>query len=103
MPEQIAEKKIVVYLENQGGEIEIPLLVTGQLPHPMVQPDVQYLVQRAATQAVQQQGAKLLNKYIGGNKGVGKYLGGLGGGNGAAPSGGNPPSNPIAPLENLFH
>jgi hypothetical protein len=98
-----AEKKNVVYLENQGGEIEIPLLVTGQLPHPMVQPDVQYLVQRAATQAVQQQGTKLLNKYIGGNKGVGKYLGGLGGGNAGAPSGGNPPSNPIAPLENLFH
>jgi hypothetical protein len=97
-----AEKKNVVYLENQTGEIEIPLLVRGALPHPSVQPDVQFLVQRAATHAMEQQGTRLLNKYLGGNKGVGKYLGGLGG----APSGGNnnpPPNNPIAPLENLFH
>jgi len=91
----------VVYLENPSGEIEIPLLVRGAMPHPSVQPDVQFLVQRAATQAVQQQGTQLLNKYLGGNKGIGKYLGGAG--SGGAPSGNNPPNNPIAPLENLFH
>jgi len=96
-----AEKKNVVYLENPSGEIEIPLLVRGAMPHPSVQPDVQFLVQRAATQAVQQQGTQLLNKYLGGNKGIGKYLGGAG--SGGAPSGNNPPNNPIAPLENLFH
>ena len=83
-----------MYLENQSGEIEIPLLVRGALPHPSVQPDVQFLVQRAATHAVEQQGTQLLNKYLGGK--VGKYLGG---GNGAGTSG-NPPSNP---LENLLH
>ncbi len=89
-----AEKKNVVYLENQGGQIEIPLLIRGRLPHPLIEPDVQVLVQRAASHAVEQQGSRLLNRYLG-NKGLGKYLGG---------SGGNaPPSNPIAPLENLFH
>jgi uncharacterized protein involved in outer membrane biogenesis len=88
-----AEKKNVVYLENQSGQIEIPLLIRGTLPHPSIQPDVQVLVQRAASHAVEQQGSKLLNRYLG-NKGLGKYLGG----------GGNAPSsNPIAPLENLFH
>jgi uncharacterized protein involved in outer membrane biogenesis len=91
-----AEKKNVVYLENQSGQIEIPLLIRGTLPHPMVQPDVQVLVQRAASHAMQKQGSRLLNRYLG-KKGLGKYLGGGGGGN-AAPSG-----NPIAPLENLFH
>ena len=97
-----AQKKNVSYLENQGGQIEIPLLIRGTLPHPSIQPDVQFLVQRAATQAVQQQGSRLLNRYLG-NKGLGKFLGG---GGGAQPSGNpsNPPaSNPIAPLENLFH
>ncbi len=99
-----AEKKNVAYLENQGGEIEIPLLIRGTLPHPSIQPDVQFLVQRAASQAVQQQGSRLLNRYLG-NKGLGKFFGGGGGG---APSG-NPPAsnpsapNPIAPLKNLFH
>jgi uncharacterized protein involved in outer membrane biogenesis len=103
-----AQKKNVSYLENPGGEIEIPLLIRGTLPHPSIQPDVQVLVQRAASQAVQQQGSRLLNRYLG-NKGLGKFLGGGGG----APSG-NPPTsnpsapnpsapNPIAPLENLFH
>ena len=97
-----AEKKNVAYLENQGGQIEIPLLIRGTLPHPSIQPDVQVLAQRAASQAVQQQGGRLLNRYLG-NKGLGKYLGG----GGASPSGGtpaNPPStNPLSPLENLFH
>jgi uncharacterized protein involved in outer membrane biogenesis len=88
-----AEKKNVVYLENQAGQIEIPLLIRGTLPHPSIQPDVQYLVQLAANRAVQQQGQRLLNRYLG-NKGVGKFLGG---GGGAGPS-----ANPIAPLENLF-
>ncbi len=89
-----AEKKNVVYLENPGGEIEIPLLIQGRLPRPIIQPDIQFLVQRAASHAMEQQGTRLLNKFLGGK--VGKYLGG---GNGAGTSG-NPPSNP---LENLFH
>ena len=92
-----AEKKNVVYLENQGGEIEIPLLIQGRLPKPTIQPDVQFLVQRAASHAVEQQGTRLLNKFLG--KKGGQFLGGK---NGGGPSG-NPSSNPIAPLENLFH
>jgi len=99
-----AEKKNVAYLEDQQGQIEIPLLIRGALPHPSIQPDVQALVQRAATHAVQQQGSRLLNRYLG-NKGLGKFLGGGGGGagGGGTPSGNPPAPNPIAPLENLFH
>jgi uncharacterized protein involved in outer membrane biogenesis len=95
-----AEKKNVVYLEDQNGQLEIPLLIRGTLPHPSIQPDVQFLAQRAAARAVQQQGTQLLNRYLG-NKGLGKYLGGNTGG--GAPSGNPAPSNPLAPLENLFH
>ena len=97
-----AEKKNVSYLENPGGEIEIPLLIRGTLPHPSVQPDVQFLVQRAATQAVQQQGSRLLNRYLG-NKGLSKFLGGNAAGSGNPPASNPSAPNPIAPLENLFH
>jgi uncharacterized protein involved in outer membrane biogenesis len=89
-----AQKKNVAYLESASGQIEIPLLIRGALPHPSIQPDVQFLVQRAALHAVQERGGQLLNRYLG-NSGFGKSLGG---GNG-----GNPPSNPLSPLENLFH
>ncbi|SRR5579875_2584893 len=92
-----AEKKNVVYLENEGGQIEIPLLIRGTLPHPSIQPDVQFLAQRAASRAAQEQGGKLIKRYLG-QKGIGKYLGG-----GGAPSGAPPSTNPLAPLENLFH
>lgn len=84
-----AQKKNVVYLENKSGEIDIPLLIKGTLPKPTIQPDVQFLVQRAASSALVQKGARLLNQF-------------LGGGNGSGPSG-NPSSNPFAPLKNLFH
>ncbi|HKD70404.1 MAG TPA: AsmA-like C-terminal region-containing protein [Candidatus Binataceae bacterium] len=107
-----AEKKNVAYLENQSGEIEIPLLINGRLPHPSVQPDVQFLVQRAAGRAVQEQGGRLLKRYLG-NKGLGQFFGGGSGGGadsgGSAGPSGNPPSpnppssNPLAPFKNLFH
>jgi hypothetical protein len=83
-----SEKKNVVYLTNQQGEIDIPLIIKGQLPKPSVVPDVQFLVQRAATHAVQQQGTKLINKFLE-KKGLGGLLppGGEG-----MPEGGPPPN-----------
>jgi uncharacterized protein involved in outer membrane biogenesis len=97
-----AQKKNVVYLENQGGRIEIPLLIRGKLPHPAIQPDAQFLVQRAATRAVQQQGSRLLNRYLG-NKGLGKFLGGGGSEAPSSDPSNAPAPNPLAPLQNLFH
>jgi uncharacterized protein involved in outer membrane biogenesis len=87
-----AQKKNVAYLEDTAGQIEIPLLIRGTLPHPSIQPDVEFLVQRAAIRAMQERGSRLFKRYLGGN---------LGGGSGGAPSG-NPPSTPLSPLENLF-
>jgi len=37
------------------------------LPKPSVQPDIQFLAQRAAGHLVQKQAGKLLDKYLGGN------------------------------------
>lgn len=68
-----AQKKNVVYLMNPAGEIEVPVLVTGKLPRPVVRPDVQVLVARAAQQALQRNGRTLL-------KGFGKRLNNLLGG-----------------------
>jgi AsmA-like C-terminal region len=92
------EKKNVEYLENQDGQIEIPLLISGRLPKPLIQPKVQMLVQRAAGRALQEQGPRLLKKFI--NGGLGKFLGGGGGDSGGGGAPNNPPSS--NPLENLF-
>lgn len=68
-----AQKKNVVYLMNPAGQIEVPVLVTGQLPRPVVRPDVQVMVARAAQQALKQNGRALLG-------GLGKRLNNLLGG-----------------------
>jgi len=94
-----AEKKNVVYLQDQQGQIEIPVIIRGELPKPAVVPDVQALVQRAATQAFQKKGQKLLGKFLGIEPG---------GGESQPPAGGSPsapapkPPNPLEQLKKLF-
>jgi hypothetical protein len=99
--EIVAEKKNVVYVTNQNGEIDIPLLIRGRLPKPSVTPDVNSLVQRAASHAIEREGSKAINKFLE-KKGLGGLLGGS---SPASPGSGPPqpaPSNPLAPLKNLF-
>jgi len=68
-----AQKKNVVYLMNPQGQIEVPMTVSGRLPKPIVRPDVQALVARAAQQAIVRHGQHLLG-------GLGKQLNHLLGG-----------------------
>jgi len=63
--EIMSQKKNVVYLANEQKEIDIPVQISGQLPKPSVQPDIQFLAQRAAGHLVQKQGEKFLNKFLG--------------------------------------
>jgi len=100
--EIIAQKKNVVYVTNNSGQIDIPLRITGQLPKPIVVPDVGDLAQRAAQRAVEQQGQKALGKLMG-NKGLGAFLGGGGNANaGKGGTGNSQPANPLDQLKGLF-
>jgi uncharacterized protein involved in outer membrane biogenesis len=65
--ELMSEKKNVVYLANEQKQVDIPVQISGQLPKPSVQPDIQFLAQRAAGHLVQKQAGKLFDKYLGGN------------------------------------
>ena len=65
--ELMSEKKNVVYLANAQKQVDIPVRISGQFPKPSVQPDIQFLAQRAAGHLVQKQAGKLLDKYLGGN------------------------------------
>ena len=86
--ELMSEKKNVVYLANEQKQVDIPVLIRGQLPKPSVQPDIQFLAQRAAGHLVQKQAGKLLDKYLGGN----------------SKKGGSSGSNPLGgALNKLFH
>jgi uncharacterized protein involved in outer membrane biogenesis len=100
--EILAEKKNVVYVTNQDGQVDIPMVVRGKLPKPAVLPDIGELAQRAGTHALQQNLGKLLGKK---GKGLNiPFLSNGGGGN--APSGGNnsnPSNNPLDQLKGLFH
>jgi len=97
--EIIAQKKNVVYLTNSEGQIDIPLRITGQLPKPLIMPDIGDLAQRASQRAVEEQAQKGLNKVLG-KKGLGGFLGG--GGSGGNAGGSNEPSNPLNQLKGLF-
>jgi hypothetical protein len=77
--EIIAEKKNVVYVTNKNGQVDIPMMVSGKLPKPVVIPDIAELAQRAASHALE--------------KNVGKLFGKKGKGSG----------NPIDQLKGLFH
>ena len=101
--EIIAQKKNVVYVTNNSGQIDIPLRITGQLPKLIVVPDIGDLAQRAGQRAVEQQGQRALGKLMG-NKGLGAFLGGGGNPNaGKGGSGGNnQPANPLDQLKGLF-
>ncbi len=86
--ELMSEKKNVVYLANEQKQVDIPVKISGQLPKPSVQPDIQFLAQRAAGHLVQKQAGKLLDKYLGGN----------------SKNGGSSGSNPLGgALNKLFH
>ena len=85
----MSQKKNVVYLANDQKEIDIPVQISGQLPKLSVQPDIQFLAQRAAGHLMQKQAGKFLNKFLGKNSG---------GGSGS--SGSNPLSGA---LNKLFH
>lgn len=89
-----AEKKNVAYLMDKQGQVTIPLVIKGTLPKPAVVPDVQALVQRAATHAVEKHGEQLLERLIHKR-----------GGAGTAPiPGAAPTPAPLlpGPLRNLF-
>jgi len=87
--EIMSAKKNVVYLANDQKQVDIPVQITGQLPKPSVQPDIQFLAQRAANHLVQKQAGKFLNKFLGKNSG-----------NGSGSSGSNPLGGA---LNKLFH
>jgi hypothetical protein len=92
--ELVAAKRNAVYLTNSGGQIEIPLRISGQLPKPAVLPDIGNLAQRAAGHAVENRLGELLQK-----KGLGGLLGG-----GNRNSGGNNSGGGFTnPLKGLFH
>jgi hypothetical protein len=116
--ELVAVKHNVSYVTNGDGEIEIPLRVSGQLPHPAIAPDVAVLAQRGATHAVQNRVGKLIQqKGLGGvlkKNGLGGLLGGLTGdtsgdssdtshANPSATGSSNNPGSLPNPFKGLFH
>jgi uncharacterized protein involved in outer membrane biogenesis len=74
--ELVEARHDVSFLTNNDNQVEIPLRVSGRLPHPAVVPDVAQIAQRAASHAVQSRVGELLQK-----KGLGNVLkkNGLGG------------------------
>jgi len=84
--ELVAARSNISYLENHDRQVEVPLLITGQLPKPAVLPDVTVLAQRAAGNAI-------INK-------LGNLLGGKKSGGGSS---GGKTSNPLDQLKGLFH
>jgi hypothetical protein len=101
--ELVASKRNASFLENSGGQLEIPLRITGQLPKPAVLPDMSVLARRAASNALQGKIGGLLGKKAG-------ALGGLFGkgeepapGGGPAPKSQPSPFNPLNQFKGLFH
>jgi AsmA-like C-terminal region len=73
--ELIAAKKNVTYLADRGGQVIVPLRISGQLPKPKVAPDVAQLAQRAGQHAIQGEGQKVIQKLLG-KHGLGGLFGG---------------------------
>jgi uncharacterized protein involved in outer membrane biogenesis len=84
--ELVAARSNIGYLENRDRQVEVPLLITGQLPKPAVLPDVTVLAQRAAGNAI-------VNK-------LGNLLGGKKSKEGSK---GSKSSSPLDQLKGLFH
>jgi len=116
--ELVAAKHNVSYLTNSDGDVEIPLRVSGHLPHPIIAPNLAIIAQRAATHAVRGRVGEMIQKNGLGKllkkNGLGGLLGGLGGGNNdtgggadATPSptgGGSDGSGSLRnPFKGLFH
>src|SRR5208283_826638 len=57
--EIIAEKRNVVYLANNDGQVDVPMVVSGKLPKPAVVPDLGELAQRVGGQLLNQNGKAL--------------------------------------------
>ncbi|MFZ0660869.1 MAG: hypothetical protein WAM05_19280, partial [Candidatus Binataceae bacterium] len=89
-----AQKGSVVYITNKNDQVDFPMQITGQLPKPVVVPDITDLAQRAAKRAFGDQGQKALGKILG-KKGIGGILGGGNSGSGSD-------SNPLNNLKKLF-
>jgi hypothetical protein len=92
--EIIAEKRNVVYLTNKDDEVDIPMLVSGKLPKPVVAPDIGELAERAGNQLLQQQGRNL-GKLLKKGKGLNVPF--------LSNDGGNSSGNPLDQLKGLFH
>jgi uncharacterized protein involved in outer membrane biogenesis len=100
--EIVEAKSAVVYVTNRDKQVDIPLKITGQLPKPVVVPDVSEIAQRAGQRAIEQKGQEALGKFLG-KKGIGKYLGGGSNGGGSGGSGNEPPpKNPLEQLKKFF-
>jgi uncharacterized protein involved in outer membrane biogenesis len=100
--EIVEQKSAVIYVTNRNKQVEIPLKITGQLPKPIVVPDVTEIAQRAGQRAIEQKGQEALGKFLG-KKGLGKYLGGGSNGGGSGGSGSEQPQkNPLEQLKKLF-
>jgi hypothetical protein len=87
--ELVTAKHNIAYLTGPDNRVEIPLRMVGQLPKPLILPDVKVLAQRAVAHAAQREVGKLLGK-----KGSGP-LGGL-------MRGGGTKGNPLNQLKGLF-
>lgn len=66
--EIIDEKKNVVYLTNEDGEVDIPLRIQGKLPKPNVSPDLATMAQYATSHLVRQTGKDVVDKLFGKKK-----------------------------------
>ena len=94
--EIIAEKKNVVYLTNNDGQVDVPMVVSGHLPKPDVAPDIAELAQRIGSQLLNQNG-KALGKLLKKGKKLNiPFLSNNGGK-------GNSSGNPLDQLKGLFH
>lgn len=91
--EIIADKKNVVLVTNENGQVDIPMMVSGRLPKPVVVPDVAELAERAASHALEKNVGKLLGK-----KGKGLNIPFLNDDGNSKPS-----NNPLDQLKGLFH
>ncbi len=97
--ELVQQKKNIVYVTNNDGQVDFPLHISGALPKPLVVPDAAEIAQRAGTRALEEKGQKAIGKLFG-KKGLGGLLGGDS--NSGAPSGKPTPSNPLEQLKKLF-
>jgi uncharacterized protein involved in outer membrane biogenesis len=94
--EIIAEKHNVVYITNNDGQVDVPMMVSGRLPKPAVAPDIAELAERVGSQLLNQQSKALGKLFKKGKKLNIPFLSNDGGE-------GNSSGNPLDQLKGLFH